>query len=127
MVLARLRSPLTRLLAGDTPEWSGEAAVTVVVAAPGYPGSPQLGGTIGGLTEAAAVPGVTVLHAGTKRVADGRVVSTGGRVLSVTGTGPDLRAARESVYDAVARITLDGAHHRTDIADPARLARLAAS
>ena len=71
------------------------------------------------------MPGVAVLHAGTKRVADGRVVSTGGRVLSVTGVGRDLAAARQSVYEAVARITLDGSHHRTDIADPARLARLA--
>jgi len=70
------------------------------------------------------VPGVDVLHAGTKRAADGRVVSTGGRVLSVTGVGTDLAAARQSVYEAVARISLEGSHHRTDIADPDRLARL---
>ncbi len=126
VVLARLRTPLTQVLRGTTPEWSDEAAVTVVVAAPGYPSTPTLGGEIRGLAEADAVPGVTVLHAGTKRVADGRVVSTGGRVLSVTGVGSDLAAARQSVYEAVARISLGGSHHRTDIADPDRLARLRA-
>jgi phosphoribosylamine--glycine ligase len=125
VVLARLRTPLTQVLAGAKPDWSDEAAVTVVVAAPGYPTAPALGGEIRGLAAAADVPGVAVLHAGTKLLADGRIVSTGGRVLSVTGVGADLAAARQSVYEAVARISLDGAHHRTDIADPARLAQLA--
>lgn len=125
VVLARLRTPLTQVLGGTPPEWSDEAAVTVVVAAPGYPATPKLGGEIRGLPEAVAVPGVCVLHAGTKPVADGRIVSTGGRVLSVTAVGADLMAARQSVYEAVARISLEGSHHRTDIADPARLAHLA--
>ena len=57
-----------------------------------------------------------MLHAGTKRDADGRVVSAGGRVLSVTATGADLAEARERAYAAVGRIRLDGSHHRADIA-----------
>ena len=64
-----------------------DAAVTVVVAAPGYPDAPQLGGEITGLEAAAAVPGASVLHAGTRREADGRLVASGGRVLAVTGLG----------------------------------------
>jgi phosphoribosylamine---glycine ligase len=126
VVLAKLTSPLTELLAGRPASWSPQAAVTVVVAAPGYPNAPVLGGEITGLEAANSVAGVTVLHAGTRREADGRLVSSGGRVLSVTGVGADLAAARESVYEAVAHIKLDGAHHRTDIADPLRLARFAA-
>jgi phosphoribosylamine--glycine ligase len=57
-----------------------------------------------------------VLHAGTRLEDDGRIVSAGGRVLSVTATGPDLAKARERAYRAVDRIGLDGGHHRTDIA-----------
>lgn len=115
-VLARLRSPLTRLLAAEPAEWSDEAAVTVVVAAAGYPAQPRLGDEIGGLAQAAAVPGVTVLHAGTKRDAAGRVVSSGGRVLGITATGTDLAAARAAAYEAVDQIRLPGAQFRTDIA-----------
>jgi phosphoribosylamine--glycine ligase len=126
VVLAKLTSPLTQLLHGKPATWSPQAAVTVVVAAPGYPNAPVLGGEITGLDVANSVEGVTVLHAGTRRDPDGRLVSSGGRVLSVTGVGADLAAARESVYEAVGHITLDGAHHRTDIADPLRLARFAA-
>jgi phosphoribosylamine--glycine ligase len=61
-----------------------------------------------------------VLHAGTRREADGRIVTCGGRVLAVTGLGPDLAAARECAYEAVAKISIDGGHHvRTDIAQHA--------
>jgi phosphoribosylamine--glycine ligase len=125
VVLARLRTPLGSLLAaaasgrlaelGDL-QWSGDAAVTVVVAAKGYPEAPRTGDPVEGLAEAAAVPGATVLHAGTALDPTGRVVSSGGRVLSVVGTGPDVPAARATAYAAVDRIRLDGGHHRTDIA-----------
>ncbi len=124
VVLALLRSPLARLLhatatgtlAEQPPlEWADGAAVTVVVAADGYPGKPRVGDVITG-SEAEGV-----LHAGTRRRDDGAVVSYGGRVLSVVGTGPDLAAAREQAYERVSRINLPGAHHRSDIA--ARAAR----
>jgi phosphoribosylamine--glycine ligase len=119
-VLARLASPLTALLGGADPTWLPESAVTVVVAAPGYPAAPELGGEIHGLNAAAAVPGASVLHAGTRREADGRIVTAGGRVLAVTGLGTDLAAARECAYEAVAKISIDGGLHvRTDIAQQA--------
>jgi phosphoribosylamine---glycine ligase len=125
VVLARLTTRLGDLLhaaatggMGDLEPltWSAEAAVTVVVAAEGYPEAPRSGDPVDGLAEAAAVPGATVLHAGTRFDGGGTIVSSGGRVLSVVGTGPDLAAARASAYDAVGRISLRGSHHRTDIA-----------
>jgi phosphoribosylamine--glycine ligase len=119
-VLARLDSPLTDLLAGATPSWSERFAVTVVVAAPGYPDAPRLGGEITGLDAAAAVPGASIQHAGTRRQANGRLVASGGRVLAVTGLGADLSAARECAYEAVRHIAIEGGHHvRTDIASKA--------
>lgn len=129
-VLARLRSPLAGLLraaadgrlAGFPPlRWSEEAAVTVVIAAHDYPATPRTGDVVEGLEEVAELdaPAAYVLHAGTKRDAEGRVVSSGGRVLSVTATGAGLAGARERAYEAVGRIRLDGSHHRTDIAERA--------
>ena len=124
VVLARLESPLVDLLLGSAtgtladvapPVWSDGAAVTVVVASEGYPEKPVTGDVIEGLGEANAVPGAYVLHAGT-RMADGAVVSSGGRVLSVVGTGPTLVEARGAAYAAIDRITLRGSHHRSDIA-----------
>jgi phosphoribosylamine--glycine ligase len=115
-VLARLDSPLTQLLAGAVPHWRDEAAVAVVLAAEGYPAAPVTGGEIHGLAEAGAVDGVAVLHAGTRLDAGGAVVASGGRVLAVTALGTDLSSARESAYEALARIDLAGAHFRTDIA-----------
>jgi len=116
-VLARLRTPLTAVLGGTTaPEWDEAAAVTVVLAAPGYPAAAQLGGEVRGLEAAAAVPGVTVLHAGTRREPGGRTVASGGRVLSVTGVAPDLAGAREYVYEAMHLLSLDGGQWRSDIA-----------
>jgi phosphoribosylamine--glycine ligase len=64
-------------------------------------------------------PDAYVLHAGTRASDDGGVVSAGGRVLSVVGTGPDLAAAREAAYAAVGKISLTGSHHRSDIAERA--------
>jgi phosphoribosylamine---glycine ligase len=116
-VLARLTSPVTELLGGGQPTWSPDSAVTIVVAAPGYPDAPVLGGEITGLDDAAAVPGASVQHAGTRREANGRLVTSGGRVLTVTGLGKDLSAARECAYEAVRHIRIEGGQHvRSDIA-----------
>jgi phosphoribosylamine---glycine ligase len=125
VVLARLRTPLGQLLHAVATgrlaqlgplEWAPDAAVTVVLAAPGYPASPELGGVVEGLEVAAEEPGVVVLHAGTALDSQGRVVSTGGRVLSVVATGPDVATARDRAYGAVAHLRLEGSHYRTDIA-----------
>ncbi|MFJ6211818.1 phosphoribosylamine--glycine ligase [Streptomyces sp. NPDC092296] len=126
VVLARLKTPLAGVLHAaatgrlgevEPLRWSDDAAVTVVVAAAGYPESPRSGDPIGGLAEAEAADGTAyVLHAGTRAGEDGAILSAGGRVLSVTATGADLKAARSRAYDAVARIELAGSHHRGDIA-----------
>ncbi|OII61548.1 phosphoribosylamine--glycine ligase [Streptomyces sp. CC53] len=126
VVLARLRTPLARVLlnaANGTLDseppltWRDDAAVTVVVASENYPASPRTGDPVTGLDAVAEhdAPHAYVLHAGTRR--DGEhVVSAGGRVLSVTATGKDLAQARQRAYAAVDRIGLKGSHHRTDIA-----------
>jgi phosphoribosylamine--glycine ligase len=125
VVLARLETPLGGLLtaaAEGTLEslaplrWSSQHAVTVVVASHNYPGTPRTGDPIMGVDEAAGVPTAYVLHAGTAIGEEGTLVSAGGRVLSVVALGDTLAQARERVYDAVARIELDGSHHRSDIA-----------
>ena len=127
VVLARLLTPLGGVLRAAAKghldlvadlRWTPDAAVAVVVAADGYPASPRTGDAIGGLDAADAVEGAYVLHAGT-RASDGAVVSAGGRVLSVVGTGSDLTEARDRAYAAVARVMLDGAHFRNDIAERA--------
>ena len=121
VVLPLLETPLGELLlacaTGRLAEvgplrWSDGAAVTVVVAAEGYPAAPTGGDpiTVGELPD-----GVQVLHAGT-RLEGGAVVSAGGRVLSVTAVGADLRTARERAYAGVAAVELRGSHWRTDIA-----------
>src|ERR1700739_38756 len=88
------------------------AAVTVVRAAETYPGRPRVGDVIVGADDAALAG---VLHAATARRDDGALVSTGGRVLSVVGTGPDLSAARSVAYQTIESIRLPGGHFRTDI------------
>lgn len=95
---------------------SPDAAVAVVLAAEHYPAAPRTGDAITGLDAAAALPGVEVFHAGTRRGDDGRVVTAGGRVLAVTATGPDLPAAVEAAYAGVAVVHFDGMHYRHDIA-----------
>jgi phosphoribosylamine--glycine ligase len=126
VVLARLRTPLGLLLhAASTGslaglpelEWSTNAAVTVVIAAQGYPEDPRTGRVIHGLRQAQAVAGVSILHAGTRLDDEGATVSAGGRVLSVTASGESLAAARSRAYEAVGLIDLEGSHHRTDIAE----------
>jgi phosphoribosylamine--glycine ligase len=124
VVLARLLTPLGGVLkAAATGQldrvpdlrWTPDAAVTVVIAAHGYPNRPKSGDPITGLDAANAVDGAYVLHAGTTLV-DGDVVSAGGRVLSVVGTGTDLQRARHIAYDATRMIKLEGSHFRNDIA-----------
>jgi phosphoribosylamine--glycine ligase len=90
-------------------------AIAVVLASEGYPGKPRTGDVIEGLDDAAGVPGVSVLHAGTRREGD-RVVTSGGRVLIVTATGPTLREARDTAYEGVAKIRFRGMQVRRDIA-----------
>jgi phosphoribosylamine--glycine ligase len=94
--------------------WHDHAAVTVVMAAEGYPAAPVAGGAISGLEACEALADVQVLHAGTAVTPQGFVAS-GGRVLSVVGTGPDLATARERAYAGVAAIHLAGGQHRSDI------------
>jgi phosphoribosylamine--glycine ligase len=118
-ILALLETPLAELLlatatgrlAGVPPlQWQEGAAVTVVIAADGYPGRPRTGDVITG------ADGEGVLHAGTRRREDGAVVSAGGRVLAVVGHGATVAAARSDAYRRVAAVHLPGGHHRTDIA-----------
>jgi phosphoribosylamine--glycine ligase len=95
-------------------EVAGRHALCVVVASPGYPGTPKTGDRIEGLDEASEIGDVVVYHAGTKASAGG-IVTAGGRVLGVTGRGATLALARERAYAAVARIRFPGMQHRTDI------------
>jgi phosphoribosylamine--glycine ligase len=97
------------------------AAVTVVMASGGYPGPYETGKPISGLDRAAALEGVTVFHSGTARDDEGLLVTAGGRVLAVTGTGATITEARQRAYAAVDMIHFEGAYVRHDIA--ARAAR----
>ena len=121
-VLALLESPLGQLLDAAANgklasfgelRWRDGAAVTLVLAAQNYPGRPRVGDVVVG-SEAAGI-----LHAGTARRDDGAIVSSGGRVLSVVGVGPDLATARATAYDIIGSIRLPGSHFRTDIAQAA--------
>ncbi|HEY8254077.1 MAG TPA: phosphoribosylamine--glycine ligase [Rhizomicrobium sp.] len=95
-------------------DWSSDAALTVVMASQGYPGPYQKGHVITGLDEAAALPGITLFHAGTERRGPD-IVAVGGRVLNVTATGPTIAEARDRAYAAVAKIHWQGAFVRKDI------------
>jgi phosphoribosylamine--glycine ligase len=94
--------------------WRKEAAACVVLAAEGYPGSPRKGDEISGIDEAMALSGVTVYHAGTRMERD-RLITSGGRVLSVCGRGPTLSDAVDAAYKGVSEISFDGMWYRTDI------------
>jgi phosphoribosylamine--glycine ligase len=118
VVLPLLETPLAGLLHAAATgtldrqpplRWRDGAAVTVVVAAPGYPERPRTGEVITG------ADGEGVLHAGTRLGPDGAVHSAGGRVLAVTAVGGDLAAARQAAYERVAGVRLADAHWRTDI------------
>ena len=124
VVLPRLVTPLSELLLAAAsgnledqplPEFSSKAAVTVVLASEGYPANPISGREITGLELAAATPNVHIAHAAT--AADGSaLLATGGRVLNVVGLGNDFAEARTSAYTALAKIELEGAQYRKDIA-----------
>jgi phosphoribosylamine--glycine ligase len=122
VVLDRLATPLTDLLyaaatgdlaAAAAPRWHDGAAVTVVIAAEGYPQAPVRGDGIAAWGERADA---YVLHAGTSLDGDGRLVSAGGRVLSVVGTGADIGAARAAAYELAGTIEMRGGWYRKDIA-----------
>ena len=127
VVLDRLATPLSAALraaaVGDLSQaeplrWVPGAAVTVVVAAEGYPAAPVTGDEVSGLNEAQRVPGAYVLQAGTA-TSSGRLVSAGGRVLNVVGTGADLAGARTAAYAAAGQIGIRGGWFRRDIAERA--------
>ena len=94
--------------------WSEDAAVTVVMAAEGYPGAHESGTEIRGLEAAGADPNVQIFHAGTRRVA-GRLLATGGRVLNVTAVGATVKEARDRAYEAIAKIDWPEGFCRSDI------------
>jgi len=127
VLLARLGGDVMPLLLGAARgdlsgvelAWEAPAAMCVVLAAPGYPGSYPKGAVIEGLADAATLPGVEVLHAGT-RADGGRVVTAGGRVLGVTARGKNLDEARERAYAAAALVRFEGVHYRHDIGHHAR-------
>ena len=122
-LLPRMKSDLLTLLDAtidgkldrETIEWDERASVTIVLASAGYPGKYETGKKISGLADAAKLEGVQVFHAGTK-ITNGEVVTSGGRVLSVTALGKTIAVARNRAYEAVSRIHFEGCHYRRDIA-----------
>ncbi|MDP3968210.1 MAG: phosphoribosylamine--glycine ligase [Nocardioides sp.] len=124
-LLALLDSPLGTLLHAaatgrlheiPVPVWKSGAAVAVVMASADYPDTPRLGDEITGIAAAESIDGVDVIHAGTRLDDDGRLVTSGGRVLAVTAVRGSVADARTAAYAGVAEIEFDGAQHRTDIA-----------
>jgi phosphoribosylamine---glycine ligase len=121
-VLPRFRGDLLRWLFAaatgalieENPPFAGDHALAVVMAANGYPGTPLRGGEIGGLSRAAAMAGVEVYQAATKR-RDQAIVADGGRVLVMTGVAPDLPTARQRAYAAVEAIDWPSGFYRRDI------------
>lgn len=123
VVTPRLSSDLGELLAQAAagriehePVFADDATVTVVCAAEGYPSTPRTGDVIEGIAAAEAIEGVTVFCAGVAAGPDGSLLTAGGRVLDVTGTGPTLAEARRRAYEGVSRISWNGMQHRLDIA-----------
>lgn len=124
VVLARLTSPLAPLLFAaasemlssvEAPRFSDECAITVVLASEGYPENPVTGREITGLASLPADSHVSIAHAATAWDSH-HLLATGGRVMSVIATGPTFAAARESAYQTLEGITLEGSHYRRDIA-----------
>jgi phosphoribosylamine--glycine ligase len=120
VLIPLLKTPLATLLYNaatgnlkeTTLDWKDDSAVTVVLAAEGYPMAPKSGGVIAGFS---AIENVQIYHAGTAH-SDQGVVASGGRVLTVTGIGEDLTEARNLAYRAISQISLSGSFYRTDIA-----------
>jgi phosphoribosylamine---glycine ligase len=102
-------------LEGMKLDWSPRACVSVVLASQGYPGTHRTGLEISGIEQARALEGVHVFHAGTAQDEDGRLVTAGGRVLSVSALGDGFRAARRLAYEAASIIDFEGKHVRHDI------------
>ncbi len=123
--LSLLLSTAEGSLAGNAFKARSGAAVTVVLASGGYPGEFAKGMPVDGLDLLEGEKNINVFHAGTARDAESRLVTAGGRVLSITALGTDLAAARERAYGAVRRVRFDGAQYRTDIGARALQARLA--
>ena len=126
VLIPRLKTPLatllykaaTRNLKDVTLQWNDDSAVTVVLAAEGYPATPKSGGAISGFT---SIENVRTFHSGTSQT-DAGLVATGGRVLTITGIGEDLTEARNRAYRAISQISLTGSFYRTDIAFNASVA-----
>lgn len=126
-LMARLKGEALPLFLGPArgdfgdyqPSWEAPAALCVVLASGGYPGSFEKGKRIEGLDEAGAVEGVIVHHAGTRREGDA-IVTAGGRVLTITAIGADVDEAAARAYEAASKISFEGAHYRKDIGHHAR-------
>jgi phosphoribosylamine---glycine ligase len=123
VVVPRLASDLADLLLAaargrvdDTVKWRGEACVGVVLASAGYPAAPRPGELVEGVDGVADADDAVVFHAGTRRDGDGRLVTSGGRVLTVAGLGTDVAEARERAYARAASISWPGLVLRRDIA-----------
>jgi phosphoribosylamine--glycine ligase len=113
-LLAALLATADGVLSNFDLRWSDDAALTVVMAANGYPGPPLKGTEIKGVEAAKLVPNVEIFHAGTRR--DGvRLLADGGRVLNVTGRGRTIAEARDAAYAALAKIDWPGGFYRKDI------------
>jgi phosphoribosylamine---glycine ligase len=124
VLLARLKSDLLpALLAACDGElgdfdlrWNDLASVAVVIAARGYPEAPERGSVINGLDQAAAMPGVSVFHAGTQAGPGGTILAAGGRVLTICGTAADVKQARDRAYAGVDALVWPEGFCRRDIA-----------
>ena len=133
VVLPRLQSDLVEVMCAVAEgraedielAWSDTWAVCVVLASAGYPGSYEKGKVILGIEEAEAIEGVTVFHAGTKRNADGELVTNGGRVLNVVALGSTFEEARDRAYEACELINFEGKQLRSDIGKKALIGRSA--
>ena len=113
-----LEATIDENLAQQKIEWEDRASVCVVIASGGYPGSYEKGKAISGLQEAAKVRDTFVFHAGTT-LKEGKVVTNGGRVLGVTALGSGIQEAIQRAYEAVAKISWEGAYYRKDIGQKA--------
>ena len=126
VILSRMKSDIVPIMlatiSGELDkvdlEWYPQASVCVVMASGGYPGSYDNGKEISGLHLLKNQDGISVFHAGTKS-ADGKVLTNGGRVLGVVASGGDIEEAQKNVYEAVSKVSFDGAHYRRDIASKA--------
>ena len=126
-IISRLDSDILELmmatcegrLADVDVRWKNDASCCVVIASEGYPEKPKSGAAITGIDAADRMPGVTVYHAGTKKLPDGTIVTNGGRILGVTALAPTLPQARDRAYEAAAAIGFVGKVMRTDIGSSA--------